>query len=197
MLSPSSVAHVPIPALRSCTSLPPLRAIWLLHLRPVTAYSIGVALGHASMLCCRLAVAHVSILALRGCTSLQPLRAIRLLYLRPVAVCSIGVALGHASMLCCRPHIDPRVAQLHLVAAAPRAIRLLYLRSIAVLNRCGARARFYAVLSPSCRPRTIIALRSCTSLQPLRAIRPLYFRSVAVLNRCGARARFYAVLSPS
>ena len=96
----------------------------LLCLRPVTACSIGVALGHASMLCCRLAVAHVR----SSCVAELHLIAAtgeRFGFYASSArrrVLDRCGARAHASMRCCRLALSPTYRSPRC-GAAPRCHR--------------------------------------------------------------------------
>ena len=113
---------------------------------------------------------------------------------------AIGVALRRASMQTPTVIVNSLGHWLSIALQIPCCCRHTSMPSARhrVLDRCGARARFYAVLSPSCRPRTdprVAGLHFIAATEGDSASIPSARRRV--LNRCGARARFYAVLSPA
>ena len=71
---------------------------------------------------------------------------------------AIGVALRRASMQTPTVIVNSLGHWLSIALQIPCCCRHTSMPSARhrVLDRCGARARFYAVLSPGCRPRTIL-----------------------------------------
>ena len=105
---------------------------------------------------------------------------------------AIGVALRRASMQTPTVIVNSLGHWLSIALQIPCCCRHTSMPSARhrVLDRCGARARFYAVLSPSCRPRIDPRVAEL-HLIAAAAERFGFYASSArrrVLDRCGARA---------